>query len=227
MAALAAGDTLGISQVEAVGSRMLLKRAHELVAVQGPMARPSLGRGPAQLLALSKPGVYSKDREQAYFDARFADRDRPAFPHPPMATVLDDNAWSGPRGSAGRARQLLGFDHGWAERFRRALSGGRAGGATSWSGPSAKPARAALDQRTVQCLARAGVAARGLPAPTATRSPWLRMCFEQACAESESRDRGGPSLPDVLNNGGSLSTALAAVEEARRFGVRPPPCVDI
>jgi len=57
---LDAGDTLGISQVEGVGFRMLLRRAHELADMQSPHGQAlrsieDLG----QLLALWKPGVYS------------------------------------------------------------------------------------------------------------------------------------------------------------------------
>jgi len=90
---LEAGDTLGISQVESVGFRMLLKRAHELASLhsKGERALESI-EDLAQLLALWKPGTYSKEREEAYFDARFAARARPAYPHPSMAAVLDQSA---------------------------------------------------------------------------------------------------------------------------------------
>jgi DNA polymerase III alpha subunit len=73
---LEAGDTLCISQVESVGFRMLLRRAHELATAQGRQER-ALGsiEDLAQLLALWKPGVYSKEREDAYLDARFASVD--------------------------------------------------------------------------------------------------------------------------------------------------------
>src|SRR5438876_2808511 len=87
---LEAGDTLSISQVEGVAVRMLLRRAHELAELQSQGGR-ALDRVEdlAQLLALWKPGAYNKDREQAYFDARFAARERPAYAHPDMASVLD------------------------------------------------------------------------------------------------------------------------------------------
>jgi hypothetical protein len=69
---------------------MLLRRAHELAELQsqGGRALESI-EDLAQLLALWKPGAYNKDREQAYYDARFAARERPAYAHPDMASVLD------------------------------------------------------------------------------------------------------------------------------------------
>ena len=87
---LEAGDSLGISQVESVGFRMLLRRAHDLAELQSQHGQALRSvEDLAQLLALWKPGVYSKEREEAYFDARFAARERPSYPHPAMATVLD------------------------------------------------------------------------------------------------------------------------------------------
>jgi Bacterial DNA polymerase III alpha subunit finger domain len=87
---LEAGDTLGVGQVESVGFRMLLKRGHELAELQSQHGRALTSiEDLAQLLALWKPGVYSREREDAYFDARFASRERPAYPHPAMAAVLD------------------------------------------------------------------------------------------------------------------------------------------
>jgi hypothetical protein len=87
---LEAGDSLGISQVESVGFRMLLRRAHDLAELQSQHGQAlRLVEDLAQLLALWKPGVYSKEREEAYFDARFAARERLSYPHPAMASVLD------------------------------------------------------------------------------------------------------------------------------------------
>jgi Bacterial DNA polymerase III alpha subunit finger domain len=92
---LEAGDTLGISQVESVGFRMLLKRAHELAKVQSQRGHAlTCVEDLAQLLALWKLGVYSKDREDGYFDARFASRERPTYPHPAMAAVIRRTARS-------------------------------------------------------------------------------------------------------------------------------------
>src|SRR5262249_2202159 len=117
-----AGDTLGISQVESVGFRMLLRRARELAEVQSPHGQAlRTTEDLAQLLALWKPGVYSKEREETYLEARFPSRARPGYPHPAMATVLDPTY-----GEVLYADQLVelvkmvGFDHAWAERFRRA-----------------------------------------------------------------------------------------------------------
>ena len=85
-----AGDTLGISEVESTGFRMLLKRAKDLAerkSLHGQALRSI--EDLAQLLALLKPGVYSREAEEAYFDVRFAARERPTYPHPAMAKVLD------------------------------------------------------------------------------------------------------------------------------------------
>jgi Bacterial DNA polymerase III alpha subunit finger domain len=89
---LEAGDTLGISQVEGVvvEFRMVLRRARELAKMQS-LHGQALGsiEDLAQLLALWKPGVYSNEREEACFLKRFAERERPSYAHPAMATVLD------------------------------------------------------------------------------------------------------------------------------------------
>src|SRR6185295_6924290 len=90
---LEAGDTLAISQVESVGIRMLFRRARELAELQSPTGRALQSiEDLAQLLALWKPGAYNKEREEAYFAARYAARQRPTYPHPAMATVLDATA---------------------------------------------------------------------------------------------------------------------------------------
>src|SRR5207248_6694487 len=106
------------SQVESTGFRMLLKRAKDLAELQSQQGHALRSiEDLAQLLALWKPGVYSKDAEEAYFDARFAARERPSYAHPAMAKVLDST-----HGHILFADQLvelvklLGFDHAWAER---------------------------------------------------------------------------------------------------------------
>jgi DNA polymerase III alpha subunit len=87
---LEAGDTLGISQVESTGFRMLLKPAKDLSELQSQHGQALRSvEDLAQLLALWKPGVYSTEAEEAYFDARFAARERPTYAHPYMAKVLD------------------------------------------------------------------------------------------------------------------------------------------
>ena len=87
---LEAADTLGISQVESTGFRMLLKRAKDLAELQSQHGQALRSvEDLAQLLALWKPGVYSKEAEEGYFDARFAARERPTYAHLAMARVLD------------------------------------------------------------------------------------------------------------------------------------------
>ena len=64
-------DTLGISQVESTGFRMLLRRATELAELRSQHGQALRSvEDLAQLLALWKPGVYSKEAEESYFDAR-------------------------------------------------------------------------------------------------------------------------------------------------------------
>ncbi len=64
---LEAGDTLGISRVESTGFRMLLKRAKDLAELQSQHGHALRSiEDLAQLLALWKPGVYSKEAEEAF-----------------------------------------------------------------------------------------------------------------------------------------------------------------
>ena len=110
---------------------MLLKHAHELADFHSKRraTRSVSIEDLAQLLALWKPGVYRKEREESYFNARFVARERPSYPHPAMAAVLDPTF-----GHVLYADQLvdlvklLDFDHAWAERFRRAIAVGPTGG---------------------------------------------------------------------------------------------------
>ena len=123
---LEAGDTLCIAQVESLGMRQLFRRARELRDQHGVdggvLARLE---DLAQLLALWRPGAWGKEREQAYLDARFAGV-RPNYLHPSMSRVLASTY-----GQLVYVDQLvaviklLGFEHGWAERFRRTIVGGR------------------------------------------------------------------------------------------------------
>jgi DNA polymerase-3 subunit alpha len=120
------GDTLCIGQVESLGMRQVMRRARELRDQHGSsVAVLSRVEDLAQFLALWRPGAWGKQREQAYLDARFAGV-RPSFVHPSMAQVL-----SSTHGQLLYVDQLialirlLGFEHGWAERFRRTLAGGR------------------------------------------------------------------------------------------------------
>ena len=115
-----------IAQVESRGLRALIRRAAEVRDEHGS-ANSVLNdvEHLAQLLALWRPGAWGKQREQAYLEARFGGG-RPDYIHPSMAKVLSKTA-----GQLLYVDQLLelikhfGFAHGWAERFRRTLSGGR------------------------------------------------------------------------------------------------------
>jgi DNA polymerase-3 subunit alpha len=228
---LEAGDTLCISQVESVGFRMLLKRAHDLATMQSQQREQALEsiEDLAQLLALWKPGAYSKEREQEYFDARFAARARPTHPHPSMAAVLDQTA-----GLVLYSDQLvelvkiLGFDHAWAERFRRALAGGRlagrdvmeraireAGARHRWTTEQSN----ALLNLVLQHIGYLHLHGHALAT--------ARHVFRQACLKVNPCTSAA-FFAEVLNNGGSAQYGLgSAVEEARRFGVLLlPPCVN-
>jgi DNA polymerase III subunit alpha len=218
---LEAGDTLSISQVETVGVRMLLKRSRELAELQsaGGRAVQSI-EDLAQLLLLWKPGAYHREREQAYFDARFAARQKPTYPHPAMAAVLDSTA-----GQVLYADQLvelvklLGFDHAWAERFRRALAGGRLAGRDVME-RAIREARGApsLDARAEQRGGRAA-AARGHLHLHGHALTMAHRVFRQACLKVNPATTAS-FFAEVLNNGGSDRYGLgAAAEEARRFGV--------
>jgi DNA polymerase-3 subunit alpha len=227
---LEAGDTLGISQVETVGFRMLLKHAHELAEAQ-PRSGPALRsiEDLAQLLALWKPGVYTRQREEAYFLNRFETTTRRTYAHPAMAAVLDPT-----HGHVLYSDQLvqlvklLGFEHAWAERFRRAVAGGRmagrdvmeraireAGARLQWT-PEQSDALLALVIQHVGYLHLHGHA--------------LTMAdhvFRQACLKVNPATTAA-FFAEVLNNGGSIQYGLgSAVEEARRFGVLIlPPCAN-
>jgi DNA polymerase III alpha subunit len=87
---LEAGDTLGISQVESTGFRMLLKRAKGLAELQSQHGQALRSvEDLAQLLAIWKPGVYTKDAEEAYFLKGFAAHQSPTYAHPALGKVLD------------------------------------------------------------------------------------------------------------------------------------------
>jgi hypothetical protein len=69
---------------------MLMKRARELAELQSQHGQALRSvEDLAQLLAMWKPGVYTKEREEVYLDSRYAARERQAYPHPAMAAVLD------------------------------------------------------------------------------------------------------------------------------------------
>jgi DNA polymerase-3 subunit alpha len=124
--------------------------------------------------------------------------------------------------------KLLGFDHAWAERFRRAIAGGRAGGRDvmervfreagarqRWT-PEQSNQLLALVIKHVGYLHLHGHAL-----------VMAQHVFRQACLKVNSAT--APAFfAEVLNNGGSIQYGLgSAVEEARRFGVLLlPPCVN-
>jgi DNA polymerase-3 subunit alpha len=227
---LEAGDTLCISQAETVGFRMLLKRAHELVDMQSQRERALESiEDLAQLLALWKPGAYSKEHDEAYFDARFAARIRPTYPHPAMAAVLDQTS-----GQVLYADQLvelvklLGFDHAWAERFRRALSGGRLAGRDVME-RAVRDAGARHRWTTEQSNALVNLLLEhiGYLHLHGHALATAQHVFRQACMKVNPRTTAA-FFAEALNNGGSAQYGLgSAVEEARRFGVLLlPPCVN-
>jgi DNA polymerase-3 subunit alpha len=230
LAALEAGDTLGISQVESVGFRMLLKRARELAELQSQQGQAlRCIEDLAQLLALWKPGVYTKEREEVYLDSRYAVRERPAYPHPAMAAVLDKT-----HGQVLYADQLVelvklvGFDHAWAERFRRAIAGGRAAGRDLME-RAIREAGARHRWTTEQSNALIALLIQhvGYLHLHGHALAMAQHVFRQACLKVNPAT-APMFFSEVLNNGGSIQYGLgSAVEEARRFGVVfLPPCVN-
>jgi DNA polymerase III alpha subunit len=173
---LEAGDTLCIGQVESVGIRQLLRRARgSRDEHASEMAVLKDIEDLAQLLALWRPGAWGKQREQAYLEMRFGGA-RTAYIHPSTARVLGSTA-----GQLLYVDQLidlitgLGFEHGWAERFRRSLTGGRhverrnqmeqelraAASKRGWTAdPDDKPARVAVRARWLPVQPRSRAAAR-------------------------------------------------------------------
>jgi len=121
-----AADTRCLSQVESPGFQGLLRRVRE-ASGEAQTPGPSIGslEDLAQLLALWRPGAFSKSLEQAYLVARFGGQ-RPSYFHPSLGPVLDPT-----HGVLLYADQvpdllrLLGFEYQWADRFRRALATGR------------------------------------------------------------------------------------------------------
>jgi Bacterial DNA polymerase III alpha subunit finger domain len=168
---LEAGDTLGISQVESVGFRMLLKRAHDLAELQSEHGQALRSvEDLAQLLSLWKPGVYSKEREEAYFDVRFAARERPSYRHPAMAAVLGKSA-----GQVLFADQLV--EHVNRQRWPAAAS--QRSGFSAWRGRQPGPARAS----------RSAKSSSNSATPVSTRPPstrsWRRAIAWRSTPASE------------------------------------------
>jgi len=124
--------------------------------------------------------------------------------------------------------RLLGFEHGWAERFRRTLAGGRR----------------VVERNEMEQVLRAAASKRGWTSEQITGLLGLlyehvgylynhghalhlaRRAYEQACLKVNPATVAA-FFAEVLNNGGSAHYGLgAAVEEARQWGVvLLPPCV--
>jgi DNA polymerase-3 subunit alpha len=125
--------------------------------------------------------------------------------------------------------KLLGFDHAWAERFRRSLAGGRlagrdvmeraireAGARHQWTVNQSN----ALIGLLLQHVGYLQLHGHGLA--------MAQHVFRQACLKVNPATTAS-FFAEVLNNGGSAQYGLgAAAEEARRFGVLlMPPCVNL
>jgi DNA polymerase III alpha subunit len=123
-----AADTRCLTQVESPGFQALLRRVREASReAQTPVAGPSIDslEDLAQLLALWRPGAFSKTEEQSYLAVRFGGQ-RPTYFHPAPGAVLD--ATHGALLYADQVAALLrglGFTYEWADRFRRALATGQ------------------------------------------------------------------------------------------------------
>jgi DNA polymerase III alpha subunit len=88
---LEAADSRCLSQVESPGFQALLRRVREASReAQAPLPGPAINslEDLAQLLALWRPGAFSKTEEQAYLAARFGGQ-RPTYFHPALGAVLD------------------------------------------------------------------------------------------------------------------------------------------
>ena len=221
-----AGDTRCLSQVESPGFQALLRRVREAARDVGITAALASLEDLAQLLALWRPGAGGG--EAAYLEARFGGQ-RPRYAHPALASVLD--ATSGALLYADQvvaAVRLLGFDHAWADQFRRALASGQrarridleralraAGRQLGWSDDQLNALLALLQEHAgyLHAHGHALVLARHVLA--------------QACAKLDPATTAA-FFAALLNSGGSAHYGLgAAVEEARRWGVLLlPPCVN-
>ena len=164
-----------------------------------------------------------------YLDSRYAARERPACPHPAMAAVLDKT-----HGQVLYADQLvelvklLGFDHAWAERFRRAITRGRAAGRDLME-RAIREAGARQRWTTEQSNALIALLIQhvGYLHLHGHALATAQHVFRQACLKVNPAT-AARFFAEVLNNGGSIQYGLgSAVEEARRFGVIfLPPCVN-
>lgn len=223
------GDTLGISQIETVGFRMLLRRAGEAAVRADPFGTTAFSsyEDLAQLLALWRPGANGRAREDAYFAVRFGG-EHPEYAHPSMAPVLDPTGGQVVYVEQLTALlQLVGVSYAVADRFRRALTGGdgaardeleyelRTTGKTNGWTDTQLTGLLALVTAHVGYLYRHGHALA-----------YAQRAFQQAARKVDPA-RAPAYFAALLNAGGSLQYGLGAVvEEARRLGVMVlPPCV--
>jgi DNA polymerase-3 subunit alpha len=124
--------------------------------------------------------------------------------------------------------KLLGFDHAWAERFRRAIAGGRAAGRDVME-RAIREAGARQRWTTEQTNQLLGLLIKhvGYLHLHGHAIAMAQHVFRQACLKVNPAT--APAFfAEVLNNGGSIQYGLgSAVEEARRFGLLLlPPCVN-
>ena len=152
----------------------------------------------AQLLALWKPGAYNKEREQAYFDARFAARERPTYPASchgggPRPDVRP-GALRRPAGRAGEAaglRPRLGGALPSLARRRSLRRPARRDGARHPRGRRAPPVVGRAEQRAD----RPAAAARRLPAPARPRAGHGAARLSPGVPEGQPVDHGAASSP--------------------------------
>jgi DNA polymerase III subunit alpha len=209
---------------------VLLKRAREFHQAQPAATGQALNKleDLAQLLALWRPGAYSKAREEAYFTSRYGG-DRPAHIHASMAQVLDPTY-----GHLLFVDQLLGlvrslgFSHASAEQFRRSLLSGRQDVRRNNLEPELRKQAARQRWTLKQINAVLGLIYEhvGYLYNHGHALAMAHHVFQQACLKVNPGTVAA-FFAEVLNAGGSTRYGLGtAVEEARRFGVvLLPPCV--
>src|SRR6266849_8458371 len=125
--------------------------------------------------------------------------------------------------------KLLGFDHAWAERFRRAIAGGRAAGRDVMERAIREAgARQHWTKEQSNALVALLIQHVGYLHLHGHALAMAQHVFRQACLKVNPTT-AATFFAEVLNNGGSIQYGLgSAVEEARRFSVLLlPPCVNL
>src|ERR687887_2430560 len=152
----------------------------------------------------------------------------PAYAHPSMASVLDPTS-----GQVLYAEQIadliksLGFEHAWAERFRRALATGRALERDAMERDLRKVASARqwTDAQTNALIALL-LEHAGLLFKHGHALALAHRAYQQAQRKVDPASAAA-WFAACLSAGGSQYGLGAAAEEARRFGgVLLPPCVN-